>query len=116
MSTSKEDPKAGDVVYDPDTGFTRIYIGGTSLPNFTATTTTSTSGTLTVPVEQKKPERKFVEFPRRVTKKVVIGFVEDNDEVVWGAKLKLLNFYVDFDSENGEGSITLVTDVEVVDA
>lgn len=92
--------------------------GGWTVPSTTTWPSTST-GVFMVdpstkpvdPPEEKKPAPKLVEFPRRVTKKVVIGFVEDeNDEVVWGAKLYISDFHIDYNAD-GTGQLTLVTEL-----
>lgn len=103
----------------PSTTTGPIMTGGSGGWTSTGTTTTGimmAPEAVPVPARQKKPDRKLVEFPRRVTRKVIIGFVEDDDEVVWAAKLKILDFHVDFDNQDGEGRITLVTDIEDVGA
>lgn len=76
-------------------------------------TTTTTLEVKTLPAveeEKKTPPPKIVAFPTRVTRKVVVGFVEDDDEIVWGAKLYISEFNVDYDT-HGDGRITLVMDI-----
>lgn len=137
-------PRTGDFRFNTEKNMTEIAIGGSWVPTATSTTassiTTNTTttgatgpwvspstgggltfgpmttgpGIMVVPEEKKKEPRKIVEFPKRVTRKVVIGFIEDDDSIVWGAKLKLLDFHIDFDNMDGEGRITLVADIEDV--
>jgi hypothetical protein len=94
---------------------TWVSAGTTVYPSMTGTLTfgpASTAANDESKKEEPKRERRIVDFPRKVTKKVVIGFVEDDDTIVWSAKLKLLDFHVDFDNQDGEGRISLVTDIE----
>jgi hypothetical protein len=60
----------------------------------TTTTTTSPS----VP--------RLVDLPSRITKKVLVAFLEGDDELVWGKKLAVVDVDIKFDS-SGEARMTL---------
>jgi len=94
-------------------------VSGGTLSDVTWSTGTSgtlypMTGTFTLPGE-KKPEpepepKKIIDLPTKVTKKVVIGFVEDDDTIVWSAKVALIDFQIDFQA--GDGRIMFTTGVE----
>jgi len=64
------------------------------------TTTTASSWTT------KAPRVPLVDLPQRITGKVLVAFLDDNDEPVWAKKLSPQNMTLDF-ADDGTGRMVL---------